>query len=86
MAINQDVLIMKLFSLLQSLKNFEKKYENLLKKYFHHFKECLILLLSSISELCKEIEDLKINLNSDNKKDKIEEQKKKDLTVKLKLK
>jgi hypothetical protein len=82
MAINQDVLIMKLFSLLQSLKTFEKKYENLFKKYFQHFKECLIILLSSISELCKEIEDLKINMNSDNKKNKIEEQKKKDLTVK----
>ena len=63
---------------MQSLKIFEKKYENLFKKYFSHFKECLILAFSSISELCKETEDLK--LGADNKR-KIEEQKKIDLTV-----
>lgn len=64
---------------MQNLKIFEKKYESLFKKYFSHFKECLILLFSSISELCKETEDLKFN--GDNKKSKVEEQKRKDLTV-----
>jgi hypothetical protein len=82
MSINQEVLVKKLFSLLQFLKNFEKKFENLFNKYFLHFKDCLILLFNSISELCTENDSEDFKYSIDKKKNRNEEEKKIDLTVK----